>query len=119
MVHDISKTEASQNWPVYEHTVEEGIATKTCSSRVDSNPLTCISLPSYMADTIWKCANDLVQEDSAIIEAPGDHTAFMVKSISGQRPHYVKTPKKGGFACDDHCIGFNCPECAPTQLLLH
>ena len=59
-----------------------------------------------MADTIWKHANDLVQEDSAIIKAPADDTAFMVKSISGQRLHYVKTTKKGGFVCEDQCIGF-------------
>jgi len=41
-----------------------------------------------------------------IIKAPGDDAAFMVKSISGQCPHYIKTTKKGGFACDVQCIGF-------------
>ena len=77
------------------HTVEEGNATETCSSRVDINSLAGTGLPSHVANTIWKRANSLVQEDSAIIKVPGDDTAFMVKSISGQRPHYVKTTKKG------------------------
>lgn len=97
------------------HTVEEENTTKTCRSKVDINPLTGSGLPSHVANTIWNRAHSLVQEDSAIIKAPGDDTAFMVKSISGQHPDYVKTTKKGGFAC---ALDSSRPDCAPTQWLL-
>ena len=68
------------------------------------NPLCELKLPN--ASTVWERANDLLDDSSAIVPAPGDPSAFMVKSNTGQQPHYVKPSKAGGFLCDDKCLGF-------------
>ena len=52
-------------------------------------PLDCLSLPPNMAKTIWSRANAIVEDETAIVQAPGDEVAFIVKSVSGQKPHYV------------------------------
>ena len=40
------------------------------------------------------------------MQVPGDETAYIVKSMSGQKPHYyVPTAKGGGYLCDD-CLGY-------------
>ena len=57
-------------------------------------PLDCVLLPPNMAKTIW----------SPIVQAPGDESAYIVKSVSGQKPHYVRPAKGGGYLCDD-CLG--------------
>jgi hypothetical protein len=60
----------------------------TYSDEDDQNgPLSELNLPTHLAPTVWSHANSLVNDASAIVIAPG---AFMVKSISGQQPHYVK-----------------------------
>ena len=35
---------------------------------------------------------------------PGNGSAMMVMSSSGQQPHYVQESKAGGYRCDDHCL---------------
>ena len=87
------------------HTIDQGTTTNT-SSTPDNNPLTTIGLLGNMANTNWKRAQCLVCE-CAVVAAPGDDSgALVVKSNSGQRPHYVKPMKKGGFSCDEQCIGY-------------
>ena len=90
-------------------------------SRVDSDedvqmrtPLDCLLLPSNMAKTIWSRANAIVGDETAIVQAPGDETAYIVKSTSGQKPHYVRPAKGGGYLCDD-CLGYKSAKiCAHT-----
>ena len=77
-------------------------------------PLDCLSLPPHMAVTIWSRANDIVEDETAIVQAPGDASAYMVKSNSGQKPHYVQSTKGGGYLCDD-CLGYKSAKiCAHT-----
>ena len=91
------------------------------SSHVDSDedvqmrtPLDCLLLPSNMAKTIWSQANAIVGDETAIVQAPGDETAYIVKSTSGQKPHYVRPAKGGGYLCDD-CLGYKSAKiCAHT-----
>ena len=72
----------------------------------EDNPLCELNLPAHLASTVWSRANSLVNDTSAIVIAPGDNTAFIVKSNTGQQPHYVKPSKAGGFICDDKCLGY-------------
>jgi hypothetical protein len=59
----------------------------TYSDEDDQNgPLSELNLPTHLAPTVWSRANSLVNDASAIVIAPGDSTAFMVKSINGQQP---------------------------------
>ena len=41
-----------------------------------------------------------------MVPAPGDDSALMVMSNSGQQPHYVRQSKAGGYLCDDRCLGY-------------
>ena len=41
----------------------------------------------------------------AIVQAPGDDCAWMVRSSSSKRPHYVKV-SKCSFICDDQCLSY-------------
>ena len=68
-------------------------------------PLDDLMLPPNMASTIWSRANAIVGDSTAIVNAPGDESAYIVKSLSGQRPHYVRPSKGGGFLCDN-CLGY-------------
>ena len=72
-----------------------------------SNPLTNLDLPSYKKDNVWKRAKALVEDQSAMVPAPGDSSALMVMSnCRGQQPHYVHQSKAGGYLRDDNCIGY-------------
>ena len=77
-------------------------------------PLDCLSLPPNMAKTIWSRANAILEDESAIVKAPGDEAAYVVRSVSGQKPHYVRPAKGGGYLCDD-CLGYKSAKiCAHT-----
>ena len=40
--------------------------------------------------------------------------AYVVNNINGQKPHYVRTAKGGGYLCDD-CLGYKSAKiCAYT-----
>ena len=72
-----------------------------------SCPLDVLSLPPHLKTSLWEKANDLVNDEAAIVRAPGDadECAWMVKSYSGKRPHFVKA-SKCGFSCDEQCMSF-------------
>ena len=77
-------------------------------------PLDCLLLPPNMAKTIWSRASAIVEDEAAIVQAPGDEAAYIVKSVSGQKPHYVRPAKGGGYLCDD-CLGYKSAKiCAHT-----
>ena len=59
-----------------------------------ATPLDCLSLPPNMAKMIWNRANDILKDESAIVNAPGEEVAYIVKSVSGQKPHYVHETNK-------------------------
>ena len=90
-------------------------------SHADSNnedevtPLNCLLLPPNMAKIIWSRANAILEDESAIVQAPGDdESAYIVKSQSGQKPHYVRPSKGGGYLCED-CLGYKSAKiCAHT-----
>lgn len=70
-------------------------------------PLDILSLPSQLKESLWEKASDLAKDETAIVRAPGDgdESAWMVKSYSGKRPHFVKITKCT-FACDDQCLSY-------------
>ena len=79
-----------------------------------ATPLDCLSLPPNMAKIIWSRANEFLKDESAMVNAPGDEVAYVVKSVSGQKPHYVRPTKGGGYLCDD-CLGYKLAKiCAHT-----
>jgi len=85
-----------------------------CNEDAQTTPLDCLMLPPHMAKTIWSRATDIVEDESAIVQAPGDKSAYIVKSNSGQKPHYVRPAKGGGYLCDD-CLGYKSAKvCAHT-----
>jgi len=57
-------------------------------------------------ETVWNRAKALIDDKSAMVPAPGNGSAMMVMSSSGQQPHYVRESKAGGYLCDDHCLGY-------------
>ena len=80
-------------------------------------PLDCLLLPPNMAKTIWSQANAIVEDETAIVQAPGDEAAYIVKSVSGQKPHYVR-PAKGGGYCVMIVWGISQQKYIHTQLQL-
>jgi len=70
------------------------------------NVLAQLGIPQHMKATISSRVQSLVAEESSIVAAPGDQTAWMVRSLSGQRPHYVREAKSGGYLCDDQCLAY-------------
>ena len=83
-------------------------ATIQVNPPTDSNcPLDLLTLPSQLKKSLWEKANDLVKDETAIVRAPGDgdESAWMVKSYSGKRPHFVKITKCT-FACDEQCLSY-------------
>lgn len=83
---------------------------------LQSTPLDSLDLPPHLRKTIWTNANSIFVDNTAIVQAPGDSTAYIVKSLSGQKPHYVHPSKSGGgFLCDDECLGYKSAKiCAHT-----
>ena len=77
---------------------------QACTSKC---PLDELPLSSQLKESIWDKANELVQGENAIVRAPGDgdESAWMVKSYSGKRPHYVKITKCS-FTCDEQCLSY-------------
>ena len=61
-----------------------------------SNPIGNLDLPSYVKETVWNRAKVLIDDKSAMVPAPGNGSAMMVMSSSGQQPHYVQESKAGG-----------------------
>ena len=59
-----------------------------------------------MKDTVWRRAQSLANDESAIVKSPGDQLAWIVKSLSNQQPHFVRPSKTGGYLCDDHCLDY-------------
>ena len=51
-------------------------------------------------------AQDLTRGDNSIVKAPGSDTAYMVRSYSNERPHYVQVLKSGNIVCDDQCLSY-------------
>ena len=88
---------------------------KNISQTSQSTPLDSLVLPPHLK-TIWMNANSIFVDSTAIVQAPGDSTAYIVKSLSGQKPHYVRPSKGGGgFLCDDECLGYKSAKiCAHT-----
>ena len=68
-------------------------------------PLSPLGLSSHMSARMWSKACSLIEEESALVHSPGDSSAWIVKSCSGQRPHYVK-PSKGSYSCDEQCLTY-------------
>ena len=56
-----------------------------------------------MKDTVWRRAQSLANDESAIVKSPGDQLAWIV---SNQQPHFVRPSKTGGYLCDDHCLDY-------------
>lgn len=69
-------------------------------------PLDILDIPQQLKESIWKKAQDLVADETAIVNAPGEDCAWCVKSYSNKRPHYVRKSKCGGFLCDEQCLSF-------------
>lgn len=75
-------------------------------SRASDNPLDVLELPSHVRKSMWEKAQDLSMNETNIVQAPGDQSAYMVKSYSNKRPHYVKMSHRGGFLCNDQCLSY-------------
>ena len=66
-----------------------------------STPLDCLNLPPHLKQTIWTNSNSILADNHAIVQAPGNSKAYIVKGMTGQKPHFVQPSKTGGgFLCD-------------------
>ena len=55
--------------------------------RASDNPLDVLELPSHVRKSMWEKAQDLSMDKLSIVKAPGDQSAYMVKSYSNKQPH--------------------------------
>ena len=76
------------------------------SCGVVANPLSTLQIPDSLKNSMWEKAHDLSVDVNAIVKAPGSQSAWMVKSYSSERPHYVKMSDSGGIVCDDQCLSY-------------
>ena len=74
--------------------------------RASDNPLDALELPSHVRKSMWEKPQDLSMDETSIVKAPGDQSAYMVKSYGNKQPHYVKMSQRGGFLCDDQCLSY-------------
>ena len=93
-----------------------------CHSTPVSTSLTCpldvLALPKQLKEALWTKASELAEDDSSITPAPGNEEAWMVKSYSTKRPHYVRSGKNGGYLCDDQCLSYKSTKiCSHTVAL--
>ena len=91
----------------------------SCSSSLESSseacsPLQELSLPSHFASSMWNKAQRLCNSDDGMVQCPGDHSSWMVKSDSNTRPHFVRSGKCGGYMCDEDCLAYK-----STKLCAH
>ena len=64
----------------------------------------CTNLPLTCVEGMWMKAIKLLQEENAVVPAPGQSDeARMVLSSSSKTPHMVVPTKGGGFSCDSNC----------------
>ena len=75
------------------------------SSRAPSSPLDSLELPLQLKESMRMKAKDLANDETAIVQAPGDECAWMVRSYHGKRPHYVRA-SKSSFSCDEQCLSY-------------
>ena len=61
------------------------------SSGAPSSPLESLELPSKLKESMRMKAHDIANDETAIVRAPGDECAWIVRSYHGKRPHYVKS----------------------------
>jgi len=88
------------------------------ASGVVANPLSTLQIPNNLKDSLWEKANDLSVDESAIVKAPGSESAWMVKSYSNDRPHYVKMSASGHIVCDDQCLSYKSMKICAHSLAL-
>ena len=88
------------------------------ASGVVANPLSTLQIPNSLKDSMWEKANDLSVDESAIVKAPGSESAWMVKSYSNDRPHYVKMSASGHIICDDQCLSYKSMKICAHSLAL-
>jgi hypothetical protein len=106
---------------VHSYAIQEGRQTATCSSVIElqirsslslsaeeaSESLSKLNIPLTCIVGVWRKTTDLLMNKDAIAPAPG-HTleARMVLSYSGKSPHLVTPNKGGGFSCDEKCVNW-------------
>ena len=81
----------------------------------DANIVARLTIPPYIADTIWKHARALTENDSNFAQAPGNSgKAWLVarSSSSTSKPYFVHI-HKGHYECESDCIYYQaCKVCA-------
>jgi hypothetical protein len=81
------------------------------STDLIENPLTSISLPSFIAERIWKNTTKLSSSD--ICKAPGTDSCWVVKNISGTKPYIVEKTSVNRFICDPNCLTYKVSNICP------
>ena len=98
-VHSISLAEAEDNSNIGSCSASKGTLSIDAETVAKSSnlPVTCV-------EGILQKASKLLQEENAIVPAPGQSPeARKVLSYSSKTPHMVTPVKGGGFTCDTSC----------------
>ena len=89
----------------------------SCSIKLSVNLVSenVTSAPIEVLKSIHEKAEALLNSPQAIVRAPGctEHMAFMVKSDTAKKPHFVSLLKNGKVTCD------NCPGWKSLKLCAH
>ena len=87
------------------------------------NPILRLSVAPYVAETIWKNANDLIQEEANFVSAPGkvSQSWFVAQSnTSTAKPYFVRLEKGHHYQCENDCFYFQtCKVCPHIIALAH
>jgi hypothetical protein len=111
-VHSVSLAEAEDSSTIANSSASKGTATLSMDAEAVAKSS---NLPVVCVEGILQKASKLLQEENAIVPAPGQSSeARMVLSYSNKTPHMVTPVKGGGFTCD-----MNCPNWKSIGLCSH
>ena len=73
-----------------------------------SNPLSLTNLPESVKSSMWAKVQSYMQDKSSYTKSPGisDYSSILVKSTSGNRPHFVQKTGANVYKCDHDCLMF-------------
>ena len=109
----------SNSTSINEQSQDSGSASNSSHSDVntqsDANLLIGLAIPPYIADTIWKHARVLSENNSNFAEAPGNggKVWLVARSSESVSKSYFVQIHKGHYECESDCIYYqSCKVCA-------
>lgn len=109
--HDGSSTSMTLSSTDLDHSsaqLETMVTDHLQDSPTTSNPLSKTSLPQPIKQSMWDKVLSYIEDESSYTKTPGvtDYSSILVKSTSGNRPHFVEKTSSNVYKCDKDCLMF-------------